>query len=343
MGMGFDLGTSRFRCVRRNDRRLLARQAATGYVAIAATPARTRLLSQAHIAAIRTDDSLLLTAGDAEPLAAALSQPLIPLLPEGRLPEADPVGRQVAAELIAGLCGRMEPAATKSASVVLPRDAGPGSPIHDFLLQLLKLQGFEPQVIAATQAIGLSELGESAFAGIVLSFGAAGASLALVERGQLEALTDVPCGGDWVDRRLAEELQQFTYDPEGRRYLDTAGMNRWKHAAERKLGAATCEGESILEQAYVEILTSLLARFRTSVVREGLNGARRQPLPIVCHGGCTRLAGFLPLWERLWRQAAIELTVGPSRLTRDDNWAVARGCLIHAEIAAQSVQLNRAA
>lgn len=343
MGLGFDLGTSRFRCVRRSDRRLLARQAATGYVAIAATPARSRLLSQAHIAAIRTDDSLLLTAGDAEPLAAALSQPLIPLLPEGQLPEADPVGRQIAAELIAGLCGKIEPGARNSASVVLPRDAGPGSPIHDFLLQLLRLQGIEPQVLAATQAVGLSELGGSAFAGIVLSFGAAGASLALIERGQLEALTDVPCGGDWIDRRLAEELQQYTFDVEGRRYLDTVAVNRWKHAVERTLGAVTSDGEAILEQAYVEILTSLLARFRTTIVREGVNGARRQALPIVCHGGCTLLPGFVPVWERLWRQSEIDLTVGASRLARDDNWAVARGCLIHTEIASQTARLGRAA
>ena len=332
MSIALDLGSSRFRVLRREGRRLVGRQTRTAYLAVAASPAHQRLLNQAHIACIRADDAQLVLGADAEHLAVALGQPLLPLLPEGRLPAADPLARQLLAELLQGLIGPGNERTPRAASVILPGNAAPGTPLHEFLVHLLTLQGITPSVITTLEAICLAELGTEQFSGIVLSLGASGAELALIEHGRAQTLVDVPCGGDWIDRRLAEEFQQVLFDPRGERFLDLIGVRTWKHAPSRSLTDAATVGDAVLLQAYREVLAALLGRFRSAVVRDGTNGPRRCPLPVVCHGGPASVPGFPELLMRLWRQAEIDLPIGGFRVCRDALWTAARGCLIHAEV-----------
>jgi hypothetical protein len=336
MSIGLDLGTSRFRSLRRQDRRLIARQTPTAYAAVEATTDHARLLNQIRIPVIRSDAAFLVSGPDAESFAAAFSRPLIPLFVEGQLPEADPIARQVVAERLGSVIEHQGREARAGCSVVLPRDAVAGSATHDYLLRLVTLQGYAPQPISTAQAVGLAELSTSGFAGVVLSFGASCASLALIERGQIGTLVEVPCGGDWIDRTIAEETGLCLHDRDGLRYFDTVGSARWKQAPDRQLNTPTDATSAVLLRCYTEVLTSLLGRFQRALVREGMNGVRRTALPIICHGGCTRINGFLTLFSRLWQQAEIDLSIGASRLSQDDNWTVARGCLIHSEVAVDS-------
>ncbi|MCA9054979.1 MAG: hypothetical protein KDA75_14155 [Planctomycetaceae bacterium] len=333
MSMALDLGSSRFRTLRREGRRLVGRQTRTAYLAVADSPAHVRLLNQAHVTSVRADDAHLVLGTDAEHLAVALGQPLLPLLPEGRLPEADPLARQLTAELLHGLIGARGDQSPRTASLILPGDATPGSPLHDFVVHLLNLQGLAPKIITSNEAICLAELGSEQFTGIVLRMGASDAGLALVEHGNAQTIVDVPCGGDWIDRRLAEELEQTLYDHRGECFLDLIGVRSWKHIPERSLSAPSTDADEVLVQAYREILAALLGRFRSAVVRDGTNGARRRPLSLVCQGGPTIVPGFAELLMHLWRQADIDLPVAGLRVCRDPLWTAARGCLIHAEVA----------
>lgn len=346
MGIGLDLGAARFRALRRGSRGLVARQTPTAYAAVAASEDHAQLFQRARVSAAQADHAMLVSGPEAELVAMTSHEPLVPMFIEGRLPANDPIARQVAAERVASVWDASEASAGHICTAVLPGDAPRGDATHEFFRQLLSLSGSPPRIITSTQAIALAELGRSGFAGVILSFGATSASLALIERGEIGAMVDVPCGGDWIDRRLAEELRQFTFDRAGHRYLDTVGISRWKLATERSLATTDDPaetGDRVLRQAYVEILTSLLARFRRAVVREGVNGARKQPLTVVCHGGSTRITGFLPLWEQYWNQAEIDLTTSPARLTVDDTWTVARGCLIHSELARDALPRRRTA
>lgn len=339
MSIGLDLGTSRFRALRRDGERLLARQLPTAYTALEGTQAQSRLLSQARIVPTHADDACVILGPEAESVAAALGRPLIPLFPEAQLPAADPLARQVAAALIDGIVGVES---RGPCSVVLPRDAASGSMLHDFLMQILKLGQLVPRVITAGQAVGLAELGRDEFTGVILGMGAAGTSLTLLEHGEVQVATDVPCGGDWLDQQLARGQQRFAFDAAGRKYADLAGTAQWKRAPERSLAATDTADDAPLRQGYAEILTALLARFRSAVVREGVNGKRRKPLPLVCHGGGTRVRGFQDFLQRLWQAAEIDLSIAAPRLARDDEWVVARGCLIHAELAAGGMQCRAA-
>jgi hypothetical protein len=329
MHLGLDLGSSRFRALRRDGDRLLGRQVPTAYTALEGTPAQIRLLNQARIIPIRVDDACLIVGAEAESIAAALGRPLIPLLPEGELPTSDPLARQVTAELLESILG-VE--AIAGCTVVFPHDVEAVAPLHQFLLRMLRLRGITPRIISAAQATGLAELNREGFVGLVLCCGASGASLALIEHGELQATADVPCGGEWIDQQLAHRLERYTFDGEGRRYLDLNGVARWKQAAERSLIRVDDSAGAVLLEAYSEVLAALFGRFRSALVREGANGRRRHPLPVVCQGGATRIGGFTDLFSRLWLQSELDLNIAAPRLASDDNWVNARGCLIHAEL-----------
>ncbi|MFV0444733.1 MAG: hypothetical protein ACK5Q5_14270 [Planctomycetaceae bacterium] len=343
MGIGLDLGATHFRTLRRDQHQLIARKTPTAYTAVQASADHAHLLQRAHLQAAPADHALLVAGTEAELVAMTMNQPLVPLLMDGRLPANDPIARQVAAERVASILEMHADQPVPICTAVLPGDAPQGEPTREFFRQLISLHGCRPRFISATQAIALAELGNSSFAGVILSFGATGASLALMERGEIQAFVDVPCGGDWIDRRLAQELRQFTFDRDGHRYLDTVAVSRWKQAPDRSLAADINTDNQLLRKTYAEVLTALLARFRRTVIREGVNGPRKTPLSLICHGGCTQISGFLPQWEQFWKQAEIDLVVAPARLARDDQWTIARGCLIHSELAHDAQNNRRAA
>ena len=342
MSLGLDLGVSRFRSLQRQQGRLLARQTATAYVALPNRPAQQRLVTDTRLCCWTTDDSLLIVGADAPFAAEALQTPLIPLFRESKLPSDDPVGRQVAAQLLETVLAR--PNGTgEMCTVVLPRDADAGDPDAEFFRRLLRLRGVEIQTIPAGQAVALSELGREQFTGIGVSFGAGGISICLVDRGAVRARAVTDRGGDWIDRQLAERQGHVLWDAEGRRYLNLLAVARWKTSAERSLAGPLNEGERWLRQLYGEALGNALREFRHAVIHEGCDGTFRQPLPVVLHGGCTSIAGFHSAWAEHWTEAGIDLPVRTPRLAEDDAWTVARGCLIHAEVARSARALRHTA
>lgn len=342
MSLGLDLGISRFRSLQRQQGRLLARQTATAYVALPNRPAQQKLVADARLCCWKTDDSLLIVGADAPLAAEAWQTPLIPLLPNARLPSDDPVGRQVAAQLLESVAGRSSDD-RQNCTVVLPRDAGAGDPDAEFFLRLLRLRGGDLQTIPAGLAVALSELGREQFTGIGVSFGAGGVSICLVERGSVRATAVTDRGGDWIDRQLAERQGHVLWDAEGRRYLNLLAVAHWKSSPERSLAGPLNEGERWLRQLYGEALKAALREFRNAVTHEGCNGAFRQPLTVVLHGGCTAMAGFHSVWTEHWAEAGIDLPVRTPRRTEDDVWTVARGCLIHAEVASSAQSLRATA
>ena len=332
MSMGLDLGASRFRALRKERRRLIGCQAPTGYLAIADTPDHVRLLNQARISNVQSDDARLVLGSEVDQIASALERPIVPSLPEGRIPLDDPLSRQVVAELLNSVVHVDETDRVNHCSVVLPGGAAANEPTGELILQVLKLRGLHPTLLTSAEAICLAELGCDQFTGVVINQGASETTITLMESGSAVATADAPCGGDWIARRLAEELQCFLFDSEGHRYLDTLRLRTWIDDSTRDLANVSSDADELLGQTYREILTSLMARFRKTIIRSGANGPRNRPLPIVCAGGPTLMGGFADAVTRLWAGAGIDLPVDEVRICPDATWTVARGCLIHAEV-----------
>lgn len=330
MMLGLDLGTSTFRVLKRMSGRLIGRRVAATYAAIPDSPSRRQLLQQARISFLPAEGFLVVTGQEAESVAESFNLPLLSLLPEAQLQDNDPVARQLLARCVEALapCVAGEPAAC---TLTLPGGIASQSAHAEFLQRILRLLNYVPEVMPATQAVGLAELGREGFSGLTLNFGAGQPSIGLLHRGRMELCATSSRGGDWIDRRLAERRNWFVCDPEGQRYLDLAAVRRWKHSSSHLLLRPSDDHESTLAELYGEAVEELCATFASECERHS-GPLPTRGAPIICHGGGALVGDFADLLRERWSAAGIPIALSGVRVIPDDEWSVARGCLIHCEV-----------
>ncbi len=95
MTIALDLGASQFRTLRRIEGRLVARTIDALYPVLADTPAHRRLLDHAGIPFSFSEGNIVLLGEAAAETASLFRVPSRRLLPEGRVPICDPLGRQL--------------------------------------------------------------------------------------------------------------------------------------------------------------------------------------------------------------------------------------------------------
>jgi hypothetical protein len=338
MTLGLDLGTSGFRALWRQDRRLAGRQIAACYLPLDDDARCRKLLQDAHIPFCAADDSLLVVGDEALELGPTLHLPVVPLLPDARLPEQDPVARQIAAALVESVLPSRDGGGRLCVAILPGDDLTPGATEAEFFTRLLRLMNYQPVVLAAQHALALAELGGEQLTGIGLTFGAGTIGVCLLHQGRLATAATIRAGGDWIDRQVAERLEAFTWDAAGNRYLDTAGVAEWKHAWTGSILQPNSDVEDVLSKRYHAALDQLLQEFRDGLHLLGKEALPQRPLPIVCHGGGAQVRDFDELLLRRWAHAGLPLAVRSVRIVRNDPWTIARGCLIHGEVEESSVR-----
>lgn len=342
MSLGLDLGASGFRSLAKDGDRLVGRQSPACYLAVPDEPAQRRLLENAQAAIGTSDDALLVLGDDARELSKPLNALVLPVLPGGRLSEEDPIARQIAAALLE----RVAPASETSTpcTVVLPRDEdAPGVNDYEFFTRLLRLLNYKPTVIAGAQAVALAELGDAWLTGIAICCGAGAITACYVHQGQRLASATITTGGDWIDRQIAERMEAFVFDSEGRRYLNTTGIAAWKQGWRGSILNPQTEIEQLLARKYRAGIDLLLEELGRSLLRIGRGWLPHAPLPLVAQGGGAQVNGFRELVRARWEAAKLPITLSSVRVVQDDLWVVARGCLIHSEVESAASATNRVA
>ena len=95
MIIGLDLGSHRFRSIRHDSKKLIARSCPAVFATLADTPPHRRLLHQSGTRFATCADHLLLAGDAANEWSAMLNLPLFPLLKGGRVPTSDVIARQI--------------------------------------------------------------------------------------------------------------------------------------------------------------------------------------------------------------------------------------------------------
>ncbi len=333
MTIALDIGTRHIRSLRCEGGRLLGRTDLAEYIALPDTPGHRRLLERTASSFGRCQDSLLVVGRASVELAETLQLPTVPLLPNGRLPSKDPIARQVLAALIDALI----PTAietdqtcwmTVPAVVAAERD----SPERTYFSQLVRLKGFEPCIVSAGRAVILAELGANGFTGLGFDFGAGAVRASLAHHGRELAHSLIKRGGHWIDTRLADSEHSFIFDAQGNKYLDCSGITRWKESHLVSVLNPISVREQKLALLYEELIGEILATFLTDIVQQTSIAQMRQPLPLVCTGGVSQVAGFVPLVEELLRDTMFPLRISGVRCATEADYTVARGCLIVGEL-----------
>ncbi len=334
MSTGMDIGSSLVHSLRWDADRLMGRKCPAVYISIPADDAHRRWLERAQVSYASCEGSLVVIGRPALELAPILHLPCLPVLPQGRLPNDDPVGRQLAAAIIDALLPAT--AAGERCCLTLPGVAdetdAAASREWAFFSRVIRLRGHQSVLISASLATVLAELGHVGFTGIGFTLGGSACSATIAHLGRPLAQAALPRGGDWINEQFARRRQKVVWDTRGMQYVDIAAVQRWIAASRPSLSAPGDEDEVLLSDLYRQLLRETIDLLAARCAQTPHVRTLRHPLGAACAGQELRLSGFPQLLLEVLRGSALPLEFGDVRVADDAIYAVARGCLIHAEL-----------
>lgn len=311
---------------------IVGRRSPATYIAIPPDNAEKRLLERARIPYATCDGNTIVFGRFADELAPLLHVPRLPVLPGGRLPDDDPLARQLLGAFVDSLLA--EPLIRgEFCGVTLPLSVPPTQESREwqFVSRLIRMRGFEPLLVDAFQAGALAGLGHAGFSGLVLIIDSTASGIALLHRGSVEVRTTIPLGGDWIDEHLARKTERLVWDMDGACYVDVDAMIRWKRERAPNLHAPQNDEVQLLVYIYEQLLQDLLNAFADDCNRiAGLSA--RAPCAVLCCGEATVVAGFPQLLADRLQRSRLPITASELRSPDDGVYALARGALIQAEI-----------
>lgn len=339
MSIALDLGTHALRSLRRDGDHLIARRCRTAYAVLPDHGEQRQLLERAAIAYSVCEGNLILQGDAAAELSRLFQVPCIDLLPNGVVPQADPVARQIIGLLIDSL---------------LPVPAQPHEiccftqPLHavrrhggktgqlEFFTRLIRLRGYIPQALNAGMAVIFAEMSREAFTGIGASCGASGCEISVAHQGREIVACSVPRGGQWIDQHLARAQQAYCWDAFGNKSLDVDRMAREKES--RSLIAPNNPEDQLLADRYGDLVSFALGELSRELATIPQLADLPQPLHVVCGGGVARIPDFCELLRRQFAAMEWPIGIGAIRLATDSPYTIARGCLINAELEAEALR-----
>lgn len=326
-----DFGTTEFRCLRRQSTCVTGRKSPAVYVSLPNERANENLLKQMRIPIIHSDDSLIAIGAAALDLAKSMRIATVPLLIDGLVPTDDPLGRQLISTLLDSILptpGQATPCGLISRSAI---DFEQSTDLQLYA-QLLLLKGYTPVPVTSSSAVAFAELGSDQFTGLVLDWGACGASLGAYRLGEPLVESHLVNGGNLIDERIAKIRNRFNWDREGNRYLDTYAIEAWKKSVSVRVDTPRSDDEKLLAEIYREQLLTILMRFKTAIHASSAAWQLSGEVKFVCSGGCTRIGGFLPLIAGLIAELELPVSLSEIHICHPDQFRSTRGAMIQMEL-----------
>ena len=335
MSVGLDLGSSQIRCLRRRGGKLVGRSSRALFATLPDAPPYRDLLDAGRVPYAVCDGALTLVGDNAADYSSLFHVRPQSLLPQGHLPTNDPVARQSTAALVELLLGEPDPPG-EICCLTLPggevsRSLATSNEL-EFFTRLIRLRGFIPQVLSAGMAAVLAHLVSHSFTGIGLSLGAATSELVLAHRGLELAVCSSPRGGDWLDELIAEHFGDVICDTSGAKYLDLEQAAVRREAFVGTLAAPHDEAARFVAEIHQDLACALVRLAAVEFAQQPRTLEVPQPLPVIVVGGVARIRGFGELLQHASEAARFPLTICEIQLATDNDFTVAHGCLIKAQL-----------
>jgi len=193
---------------------------------------------------------------------------------------------------------------------------------EDVIIKLLSDVGYSARAINEAEALCYSELEKDDYTGIALSWGAGMVNVCIMLNGEPVLTFSTTKSGDWVDRMAAVATGE----------ADSVVQ------AEKEQGDFTV-GEPNDNQVLAAVASyyDRLIDYTTKQLTAAMDGHKllpnfADPLPIVVAGGTSKAKGFVDLFAKKLEANGFPLPVKEVRHAADPLHAVARGCLIAAQI-----------
>lgn len=330
MTIALDIGTSRLRSLRRVGFELVGRSVPASFALVADEPIARELLTRAELP-FATGDGELALIGDAG-LEHARTFRSIPnrLLNEGEVPRDDPPARHLLETLVESILPRPTHRGDLC-SILMPPSSYRDRDSRAFLTRLVQSRGYDPIVISPSLALVHATLATEDFSGIGLTLGAGGCSISLVHRGREVLWESVGRGTDWIDQQIARSAEVFTYDANGRKFLDLETVRQERELLSDSIAAPTGDFAHDVAAGYRDIIEEALHRFIARLLHERLTPYALETI-VTCGGGGVRAPGFDKFLTQLLAEIDFPVPLRPVQMAAIDDYLIARGALIHAEV-----------
>jgi len=193
---------------------------------------------------------------------------------------------------------------------------------EDVIVKLLTEVGYSARAINEAEALCYSELEKDDYTGVCLSWGAGMVNVCVMLNGEPVVTFSTTKSGDWVDRMAAV----------------ATGETDSIVQAEKEQGDFTI-GHPNDNQVLAAVASyyDRLIDYTTKQLAAAMEGHKsipkfKDPLPVVVAGGTSKAKGFVDLFAKKLEENGFPLPVKEVRHAADPLHAVARGCLIAAQI-----------
>jgi hypothetical protein len=193
---------------------------------------------------------------------------------------------------------------------------------EDVIVKLLSEVGYSARAINEAEALCYSELDKDDYTGVALSWGAGMVNVCVMLNGEPVVTFSTTKSGDWVDRMASVA----TGEPDS------------IVQAEKENGDFTV-GEPNENQVLSAVASyyDRLIDYTTKQLTAAMDGHKsipkfNDPLPVIVAGGTSKPKGFVDLFSKKLEANGFPLPVKEVRHAADPLHAVARGCLIAAQV-----------
>jgi len=326
---GVDMGTSRIVCARSTGDEFTTKSALNAYIQVKDTPAARQVLNARKIGYRAISGVLEIDGAASVPFAQVYNVELRRTMSRGCLNSQDNASLEVLTRMTSKL---VETAQFPGSALGFSVPSAPSRSIqgeepplfmhHRLVLKrMFEELGYQATAIQEGEAVIYSELVESQYTGIGISFGAGLVNVALNYLALPVMAFSLERGGDFIDSSSA----QVTGDSAVRMRL--LKESQFSLTAENRDPASRA-----LHLFYLELIDFVVEGISAAIGASDNIAVFDLPLPVVVAGGTSMPHGFVALFERALRAKDLPLQISDVRAARDPLNAVAFGCLEYARV-----------
>ncbi|MFC7177577.1 hypothetical protein [Halosegnis marinus] len=321
MARGIDIGTMNIVSARQDGGETVFVQQRNSFVEIDYSDMAEQMLSRSDVLHIRKGDDVYVVGDDALNFANIFNQETRRPMSQGILSSEEKSAIPMIKLIIEQVLGEPEQPGERVfySTPADPIDSDLSTLYHQKTLEsFLGDMGFDPEPINEGMAVIYSELADSNFTGLGISFGAGMTNVCLSYYAVPVMTFSVARGGDWIDEQTATATGQ-TVDK-------VTSIKEDDFRLDFTTDAGGVEGA--LSIYYDNLLDYVIEKISDEVneedVEEGLD------IPVVVTGGTSSPAGFESLFEERFEQASIPFSISSVNKVDDPLYSVARGALVAA-------------
>jgi hypothetical protein len=319
MARGIDVGTMNIVSAKQEGNETVFVSQRNSFVEIEYSDMAERMLSRSDVLHIRKDDKVYVVGDDALNFANIFNEETRRPMKHGILSSEEKSAIPMIKLIIEQVVGEPQRPNERVhfSTPADPIDSDLSTLYHQKTLEsFLADMGYDPEPINEGMAVIYSELADSNFTGLGISFGAGMTNVCLSYYAVPVMTFSVARGGDWVDEQTAtatgEKIDKVTSIKEDDFRLD------FTTDAGGVEGALSIYYDNLLDY----VIENIAREVNEEDVEEGLD------VPVVVTGGTASPPGFEKLFEERLDKAEIPFSISDVRKADEPLYSVARGALV---------------